>query len=596
MFYTKHNLSFAKVQDMFLKDDTYLLAMDNDNVVTLTLSYSDTKMNDFNELTDSELSEVARNFKSQRDETVVFNTSTQDEAGKDMVWLYFGITVHDKDNNTDKKQYQATTVCNGKSIVLTVYRNEGNVEATDLDMLKSITKSVGFDSKSSDSNNKKLMMYIIIGAGALAVIILIIIIIVTVKKSKRKKAKTRNDKILEELADKYQSRPAAGKKRVEPPVQKQRFEPVNEIADEAESGRKPVDNSAGETKIRYADPGESLDDVVPKRRYSDEDIARLLGDLEDDENFNFTLPETEADSVEDTEVRDSVIENADAISEFFEDEDEAAAAAAEQPAVSAYIEVSSDDERETAPSVEEKAEDVIPADNEPAEEEPRAEEPFAEETPAESETPSDNEESSEDEAPVEYVEPAEPEAPGEEAEEASSDNAEDGEALPEEDSDSDDREADEEFEEFVNDEVLAREESKQEHFKSSNDFFEEAPRRVIGVISSREIAEAEEYDVIGEVEQRAEEIEREPQTKQRRSFLGSLKSFRVHCGYFATNVKRAIRRKRAESKRRKAEKERRRRQIERQRQQRAVQQRRRESNGLVQVHSRDDRPRSKEQL
>ena len=62
-----------------------------------------------------------------------------------------------------------------------------------------------------------------------------------------------------------------------------------------------------------------------------------------------------------------------------------------------------------------------------------------------------------------------------------------------------------------------------------------------------------------------------------------------HCGYFATNVKRSIKRRRAINKRKKAEEERRQKQIERRRQQRAAQERRRDSNGLVQVHSRDDR-------
>ena len=118
---------------------------------------------------------------------------------------------------------------------------------------------------------------------------------------------------------------------------------------------------------------------------------------------------------------------------------------------------------------------------------------------------------------------------------------------------------------------------------------------MIGVISSQEIEEAEEYDVIGEVEHRAEQIEQEPEYEGERfsetmKKVGSgLKNFGTHCGYFATNVKRSIKRRRAINKRKKAEEERRQKQIERRRQQRAAQERRRDSNGLVQVHSRDDR-------
>ena len=149
---------------------------------------------------------------------------------------------------------------------------------------------------------------------------------------------------------------------------------------------------------------------------------------------------------------------------------------------------------------------------------------------------------------------------------------------------------------MLNDEVLVREESRQERFKNSNDFFEEAPRRIFGVISSKQIADAEEYDVIGEEEQRAVEIEKEqPKAKERKSVGASVKSFFTHCGYFATNVKREIKRKRAKSKRKKAEEERRRRQMERRQQERAVKERRRDSNGLVQVRSRDDRPRNPRQ-
>ena len=43
-----------------------------------------------------------------------------------------------------------------------------------------------------------------------------------------------------------------------------------------------------------------------------------------------------------------------------------------------------------------------------------------------------------------------------------------------------------------------------------------APRRVIGVITGKEIEEAEDYDVFSEVEKRVEEIEREPEKKERR--------------------------------------------------------------------------------
>ena len=165
-----------------------------------------------------------------------------------------------------------------------------------------------------------------------------------------------------------------------------------------------------------------------------------------------------------------------------------------------------------------------------------------------------------------------------------------------------------EFEEYMNDEVLVRQNVKSNKFKSSSDFFDEAPRKSVGVISSRDLEEAEEYDVIGEEEKRAEEVKREePKKKAKKKngggakafFLGFLmgcKSFFTHCGYFITNVRRAVKRSRAKKKRMKAEEERRRRARERAAQQRAQSQNReqqrekqRTSGGLVQVRSRGDR-------
>lgn len=638
-YFSRHNLTYQEVQDMFSRTNIYLQAMDNDNVITLTLSYSDTDSNDFNAFSNAELAEVARNFIRESGSDVTYKSSTQDEAGKEIVWLYFEISVRDTVNNTEKKQYQATTVNNGKNVTLTIFRNAGDAEASDYQTLESISKTVKFPAKEK-SSDKKMMMFIVIGAGTVAVIILLIIIIVTVKKSKRRKAKNRNDKILEELADKYQSRPVKGQKS----VKRENTVPAEDYSEKTEY-EEPAEYKPTRTESKhsysdsYKDSYEDSYDDEPKRKYSDEDIARLLGDLEDDENFIDTLPATEADSDDNAEVRDSVIEKADAISEFFEDaenEENAAVTAAEQPVASAYTEL-----REEAPAETEEI------NSDPAEEEPENGEVSddrqgetnieinadeQEETPDETDT-SDEQEEAPDETDTsdeqvevpdetdtsdeqqEFPEEAEvteqekvpedididdeqTETPGD----SDADEGDDGESDDETDSDTDEDDSessdsiDEEFEEFVNDEVLARNESKQERFKSSNDFFEEAPRRIFGVISSKQIEEAEEYDVIGEVEQQAEKIEQEPpKAKERKSIGASFKNFATHCGYFATNVKREIKRRRARKKRKKAEEERRRLQIERRQQERAVKERRRDSNGLVQVRSRDDRPRKPKQ-
>ncbi len=171
--------------------------------------------------------------------------------------------------------------------------------------------------------------------------------------------------------------------------------------------------------------------------------------------------------------------------------------------------------------------------------------------------------------------------------------------------------------EEVDDEELVRAKAKKNKFDSGYDFFDEAPKKSMGVIKSSDLRDAEDFDVIGEVERKAEtvkqnalekennkETEGEPNDKRSteevlanvgknignalRGFAGGVKNFGIHCGYFCKNVSIMIKRKRAIAKRKKAEEERRER--ERQKAERArMRAERGESDGLVQVHSRTDR-------
>lgn len=108
----------------------------------------------------------------------------------------------------------------------------------------------------------------------------------------------------------------------------------------------------------------------------------------------------------------------------------------------------------------------------------------------------------------------------------------------------------------------------------------------MGVIKSSDLRDAEDFDVIGEVERKAEtvkqnalekennkETEGEPNDKRSteevlanvgknignalRGFAGGVKNFGIHCGYFCKNVSIMIKHKRAIAKRKKAEEERR---------------------------------------
>lgn len=205
----------------------------------------------------------------------------------------------------------------------------------------------------------------------------------------------------------------------------------------------------------------------------------------------------------------------------------------------------------------------------------------------------DNEEKTETKTETE-IENTEEIAESETAEEAPTEDVKDKTNMVSELEDGLFGEADENDEEdYNNDEELIRQEAKRVKFKDSDDFFEEAPKKTTGVISSKEIRDAEDFDVINEVEERVKEVEK-PSQNAGKSFVdamkkvgGGIKSFGVHCGYFCTNVSRMIKRKHAMKKRQKAEAERRERARQRAERQRA-QRREMENGGLVRVHSRSE--------
>lgn len=147
----------------------------------------------------------------------------------------------------------------------------------------------------------------------------------------------------------------------------------------------------------------------------------------------------------------------------------------------------------------------------------------------------------------------------------------------------------------LSDEELVRQQVKRSRFDSGYDFFEEAPKKTMGVISSEDIRDAEDYDVINEVEEKAAKVENEGVKKPNAAVVAlkkagaGLKNFGIHFGYFCKNLTKMIKYKRAAAKRKKAEQERRER--ERARAERARQRAARQNSGdsgLVRVHSRND--------
>ena len=579
-YFTSNGLDYNEVMRAFEEGNIYLQATDNTKAMTLTLSYSESaaskRLGNYKDYDLAQLTEMKNNAIALSGGT--YNSGTPDEVGDNMVWIFYNITAE------GVHQYRAETVADGKNIALTLYRNGGDVQPDDYNILTDIVSTVKLTKRAAAAENNKKMMMIYIAAGAAGVaLILLIVLIVVIKKAKKRKKQNNNDKILRELADKYQSRPnnAADDASAEPQTTGQ-----TEAVGEA-----PSDDALADVDF------DDEDDGYVTRRYSDADIARLLGDVEDDENFIDALSAAQIDPEDDPAMTDSATEEADAEPAPVEDapeqpETEEAVEAVPQAIRQPYApipdlpfaaqDVTADDLLEGIPEAtpdEAFLESVLNEEEMPAEE-PSPEE--AEEAPAEEPTPEEAEETPAGEPAPEEAAETEESADGE-----VSGESDDGEETAEE--------QDEEFQEFVNDEVLARDESNQEKFKKSSDFFEEAPKKVMGVISSEEIEAAEEYDVIGEVEDRAEALEREPKSAGAvvkevfGKIGGGFKYFFTHCGYFCINVKRAIKRRRIRKKRQKEAEARRLRQIEARRNEpRAVDARPRDKNGLVQVHRRDE--------
>lgn len=509
-YFSVFGLDYNTTMKNFENGDIYLQGMDSMSAVTVTVTMTKTDeskgIGNYNLLETEQLSQVSSNFLSQSE----YTSCTPDTAGK-IVWLNFDTNV--TSNGLSIRAYQANTVYDGMSISITLQRNSGNVTAEDYATFTEIVSSVSFLKESAIGS---MIPYIIIGASVVVILLLIILIIV-VKHAKKRRKKNKNDKILEELAEKHIS------KRRNNPAKEQTEYSVYE------------DENFEESRNGYSDT--SSDN-------SDDDYTFDKTEIDSDDFFKGVDQNSNEDvkiySPSERKIDDSEVEE---ILNFKRMAAQKAAAEAEESFA-----------------------EVVYSNAKNAE---KAEEP-------ETETEPEN---------TEEIE--EPEtAPSEETEKKSDKIVEIEDGLFGESDENDE-------EDYNNDEELVREEAKRVKFKDSDDFFEEAPKKTIGVISSKELRDAEDFDVINEVEERVKEVEK-PSQNAGKSFVeavkkvgGGIKSFGVHCGYFCTNVSRMIKRKRAMKKRQKAEAERRERARQRAERQRA-QRREMENGGLVQVHSRSE--------
>ncbi len=585
-FFNLPNNSYEDVMKKMRDGNIYLLATDSQQSITVAVSMfenDDThRIDNYNRLSGEELNDIVLGYKKSTDGTT-YNASTVDEVVDDIVWIDFEFraTV----DSSVYKQYQSNTVVNGKNVSITIQRNGADAIGSDYDVLKKIVSSVKFANAGMPRN---LMLYIIIGAAA-AVIIILIIVIIVVKRANRRRKKTKNDKIIEELASKYStgrqsSREAEGSSPEYSEPERQTGDTMAKTmhfdmhkAQKSEPAQRSYDS--------YDDDEDS---GRPVKSYTDEEIARLLGDVEDDENFIEPLSVTKADSG--TYAEEESVETSLETPELHEEADpEAREITLEQD----LAEIEAEKPLKSVREVFDFSKFMKNARKKAELEQQQAE--ISEEQPEALNLPEEPEESEPEETPQTELADTE-EALTEETmtEEAEEENGEDLSEEPDEEELSREEAEQQELDEYNNDEVLVREEAKHNKFSSSSDYFEEAPQKVIGVISRAEIEDAEEFDVIDEVEQRATEVEKEPERRElkKESSLkkigGGVKNFCTHCGYFAENVKREIKRGKAKKNRKKAV-EKRRSQVNQRAESRPAQKPKAENGGLVQVKSRGQR-------
>ena len=511
-YFSVFGLDYDTTMQNFKNGDIYLQGMDSMSsltvTVTMTKNADSNSIGNYNLLEADKLSQVSSNFLSQSE----YTSCTPDMSGK-IVWLNFNTNV--TSNGLSIRAYQANTVYDGMSVSITLQRNSGNVTPEDYAAFTEIVSSVNFQRESSIGS---MIPYIIIGAS-IAVILLLIILIIVVKHVKKRRKKNRNDKILEELAEKHIS------KRRNNPAKEQTEYNVYE------------DDNFEENKDVYSEIGNEEEYRIDKTEIDSEDFFK---GVEQSDNEDVKIYKSSERKIDDSEIEE--------ILNFKRMSDKKAAAESE----------------------ESLAEVVYSNANH-----------------------TDNEEKTETKTETE-IENTEEIAESETAEEAPAEDVKDKTNMVSELEDGLFGEADENDEEdYNNDEELIRQEAKRVKFKDSDDFFEEAPKKTMGVISSKEIRDAEDFDVINEVEERVKEVEK-PSQNAGKSFVdamkkvgGGIKSFGVHCGYFCTNVSRMIKHKHAMKKRQKAEAERRERARQRAERQRA-QRREMENGGLVRVHSRSE--------
>ena len=546
-YFSVFGLDYDTTMNNLKNGNIYLQGMDSNSEITITVTMTQSdeskRIGNYNLLQEDKLSDVTKNFLSQSE----YIACSPDSAGS-IVWLYLAANVNS--NGSQIKTYQANTVFDGKNVNVVIQRNGDDVKPEDYATLNSIVSTVVFQKADSSSN---IILFVIIGATLLIILIIVFLILIA-KFARRKRKKRKNSKIIEELSGKYTRKNTLQDDYSSYNIAD--FEESDELKYDVDNKRNNEDDvvdinpevytsASTEDEYDFDDYfyglGLSRNSEKQETKKKTENTESYEDEIDDILSFRTSVnkksqavkiyeakPETEADENIAADVTDNNIEEV-------------------EPESATEVTV---DEIDVRPSSEEK---MIDEDTES--------------------TDNGSDDSTEDNA------------------------VDDSEQKPQSEQQFDslkDSDSDDDFNEYTNDEDLVRQDAKHAKFNNGYDFFEEAPKKTMGVVSSKEIRDAEDYDVINEVEKRAAAVEGAGANAGKsilntfKSIGSGIKAFGIHCGYFATNVSRMIKHKRAAKKHRQAEEERRRAKIraEKQREQRREVQ----NGGLVQVHKRTDRP------
>ena len=486
-YFTTFHQDYAATMEDFQTNNIYLQGMDSAASLTVTVTMVESAESqgtvNYNQLTSEQLSEIAKSFLKDSS----YTACRVDTSGKDVNWLQFDTNI----NGT--KGLLANTVVDGKSINVSMYRNGSDISEDDGKAFSSMTSGIRFGERSFFEQYGMMILVAIAAILVVAVIAMIILRIVRSRGSEKPTIHDENERILEELAGKYARKPITPTEESKAAVPENAETAEQEIPEapaEAVPAAEKEDISPGEEQIAVPQQGELL---------GAEDIDEFI----DDEVFSGEEEPLEAEEPAEKEADRHVTEEPED-DDFFAGSDLADEEAYETIETETPVRIA--EEQETVPEKAEEAEEPPAEVTEDAAEEQS-------ETDEEAAVPAEAAPQEENEAAEDPAEEPEQEAPGDDmigtdeiADEATEDEEPgetdfEDEAFFEEEPD--------EFEEYMNDEVLVRQDVKSNKFRNSSDFFDEAPRKSMGVINSRDLVEAEEYDVLGEEEKRAEEVKRE---------------------------------------------------------------------------------------